>query len=252
VGAKLYVIPGSHPSVTAMLMLERKGIAYRRSDLVNVVHRAQLRALGFPGMSVPALKLDGQRIQGSRAIGRALDDVVPDPPLHPRNPAQRAAVEEAERFGDEELQPVPRRVVWWVIQRNRKAAASYLEGARLPLPLPLAARTVGPVAWAAGKLNHATDEAVRADLARLPSLLDHVEALLAEGTIGGAGPNAADFQIATSIRLLLTLEDLRPLLEGRPATEHARRVVPHYPGSVPVVGIPPQWLEPLEQARPAT
>jgi hypothetical protein len=32
--AKLYVIPGSHPSRTGMLMLERKGIPYKRIDLM--------------------------------------------------------------------------------------------------------------------------------------------------------------------------------------------------------------------------
>jgi len=32
-------------------------------------------------------------------------------------------------------------------------------------------------------------------LGRLRGLLDHVDALVAEGTIGGEQPNAADFQV---------------------------------------------------------
>jgi hypothetical protein len=36
-------------------------------------------------------------------------------------------------------------------------------------------------------------------------------------------------------------EDLRPLIEGRPAAEHARRLVPHYPGAIPPV-FPPDAL----------
>ena len=59
--------------------------------------------------------------------------------------------------------------------------------------------------------------------------------LLARGVIGGAERNAADYQIATSISLLLTMDDLRPMIEGRPAGRHAREVVKHQPGHLPHV-----------------
>ena len=49
---------------------------------------------------------------------------------------------------------------------------------------------------------------MRADIDRLPELLDRVDALIADGTIGGAEPNAADFQILASVRVLLEFEDL--------------------------------------------
>ena len=75
---RLYIIPGSNPSVAAELMLERKGIDYRRRDLIPAVHIAIVRALGFPGRTVPALKSDGRRVQGSRAIARFLDERVLD------------------------------------------------------------------------------------------------------------------------------------------------------------------------------
>ncbi len=64
--AKLYVIPGSHPSKTVMLMLDRKGIPYKRVDLMPVISKGVLRAMRFPGNTVPALKLDGTRVQGSQ------------------------------------------------------------------------------------------------------------------------------------------------------------------------------------------
>jgi glutathione S-transferase len=100
VAATLYVTPASHPSVTAALMLERKGIPYKRRDLVPVISKGVLRAARFPGVTVPALKLDGRRIQGSREIARELDRVQPEPPLFPANPSERAAVEEVEEWGD--------------------------------------------------------------------------------------------------------------------------------------------------------
>ena len=66
VNARLYVIPASHPSITAELMLEHKGIAYKRTDLLPVISKGVLRAVGFPGITVPALKIDGSKVQGSR------------------------------------------------------------------------------------------------------------------------------------------------------------------------------------------
>jgi glutathione S-transferase len=99
-----------------------------------------------------------------------------------------------------------------------------------------------PVIHAAARANQATDENVRQDLAQLPGLLDHVDELLRAGTIGGGHPNVADFQIATSTGLLATLDDALPLLEGRPALEHARRIAPNYPGRTPRV-FPAAWLQ---------
>ena len=37
--ARLYVIPASHPSIAAQLMLEHKGIAYKRTDLLPVISK---------------------------------------------------------------------------------------------------------------------------------------------------------------------------------------------------------------------
>ena len=90
-------------------MLEHKGIPFKRRDLIPVVSKGMLRAAGFSGVTVPALKLDGEKIQGSREIARALDRIQPDPPLFPADAAARAAVEEAEEWGDETLQPLARR-----------------------------------------------------------------------------------------------------------------------------------------------
>ena len=56
---RLYVIPASHPAIAAQLMLERKGIAYKRTDLLPVISKGALRAVGFPRQTVPALKIDG-------------------------------------------------------------------------------------------------------------------------------------------------------------------------------------------------
>jgi glutathione S-transferase len=207
-----------------------------------VLHRVVLRALGFPGVTVPAMRLDGARVQGSREIALALDAMRPDRPLFPSDPGSRRAVEAAEAWGNEVYQPVPRRLVWAALKRDRSTLITYLDGAKLGIPAPIAARTAAPIIVASARLNRASDENVRRDLATLPRLVDRVDALLREGTIGGAALNAADFQIGTTTALLATLDDVRPMLEGRPALEHARRVAPGYPGHMPPA-FPAAWLQ---------
>jgi glutathione S-transferase len=246
---RLYVIPASHPSVTAGLMLERKGIEYHRVDLMPALHKPILRALGFKGVTVPALKLRGERVQGSRAIARKLDEVRPEPPLFPSDAAQRAAVEDAERWGDEVLQPAARRLSWWLLRRDRSTIGTFLEGSRIGIPHGLAVRTAAPIVWASARINRASDESARADLAALPEMLDRIDGWIAAGVIGGPAPNAADYQIATSVRLLLCLDDLAPAIRDRPAGELAMRVVPDYSGHVPAIA-PPELLEPVRRTTP--
>jgi glutathione S-transferase len=77
-----------------------------------------------------------------------------------------------------------------------------------------------------------------------------VDELIAEDTIGGAEPNAADLQIAPSVRLLWCLEDVRPAVEGRPAGELAERVASRLRGQIPPV-FPAGWLAGLRSAVPS-
>jgi glutathione S-transferase len=241
--AKLYVIPGSHPSWSAKLMLERKGIPYKRVDLMPVISKGLLRAMRFPSNTVPALKLNGDRVQGSQEIARELDRIQPDPPLFPSDPDQRSKVEEVEAWGDT-FQHNPRQLSWWAFKRNRAPLASYSEGARLGIPVGLAVKTAAPIVAAAARLNEATDVNVRADLAALPGDLDRIDAWISDGVIGGDDLNAADYQLAPTLRLAMTFDDLRPAIEARPAGELAMRVVPDFAGRFPPV-FPPEWLEGL-------
>lgn len=234
--ARLYVIPGSHPSMAARLMLESRGVEYDRTDLITPLHRPIVRILGFPGITVPALRVDGQRIQGTRAIARWLDSTQPGPPLLPEDPDLRRRVEEAEEWADEDLQrPVRRTVLWSIAQSDHRAIRSFLGDARVGLPKGLAARTGKPLIVMAARLNGVGDEQRRADLAAFPAVFDRIDGYIEEGTIGGESLNVADYQIAASIRLLMCLEDFRPALERRPAGRHALRVVPEFGGRVPPV-----------------
>jgi glutathione S-transferase len=238
---KLYVIPASHPSDAVRAALRLKGLDYRRVDLLPVVHRAVIRSR-FPGVTVPALELDGERIIGSRAILRRLDELQPEPPLWPTDPEQRARVDEADAWGDDVLQPLARRVAWAALRRSPRAMTSYVADARLGVPKPLLSLGAAPTAWAAGRLNDAGDENVRADLRALTGHLDRIDGWIAEGALRGETPSAADLQIGSSLRLLRTLGDLQPLIDGRPAAVLAERGFEPLPGFTPAGSLPAEWL----------
>jgi glutathione S-transferase len=237
---KLYVIPASHPCMTAELMLQRKRIDYKRRDLVTAMHIPILKAMRFPSRTVPAIKTDdGRKIQGTREISRYLDELQPEPPLFPAD--KRAEVEEAERWGDEELQDIPRRLSYFALKSDRSELKGFMEGYKLGLPASVAAATAAPIIRAELKIQKASPEAARADLERLPALLDHVDELLAQGVIGGDEPNAADYQIAPSVRLLMAFDQLRPMIDARPAGPWAQKIAADPGGRFPS-GLPEEWI----------
>ena len=241
-------MPGSHAATTGELLFQQKGIAYKRTDLLPVVSWVVLKALRFPGVTVPAAKIDGKRVQGTREIARALEARQPEPPLYPEDAERRRAVEEAERFGDEVLQQRVREIFLWSARKDHSGLVGYLEGSKIGMPHRLAAMTAGPFIALDARSRGATDENVRAAIAALPELLQRVDDWIAEGVLGGEQLNAADLQIAPSLRLAMSLDDLRPAFEGRPAGLLATRVVKHFPGRTPPV-LPPEWLVDFRSAH---
>ena len=251
VDAKLYVIPGSHPSRTATAMLELKGIPYKRVDLMPVISKGALRAAGFPGITVPALKIDGRKVQGSREIARELDRTTPEPPLFPADPAASGRGRAGRGMG--RRGPAGDRAPG-ALER----AAARPRAARLLLRGRAARgpdRARGEDRPAAGRALGALQRGHRRERPRRPR--GAARDARSGSTTGSpracsaaSEPNAADLQIATSVRLLMTLQDLREPIAARPAGELAMRVAPDYPGDAPPI-LPPAWLEPL-RAAPAT
>ena len=178
--ATLYVVYGSHPCATAARALDLKGIAYRTVELPPPAHAAIMRVL-FGRRTVPGIRFeDGEKVSGSRAILRHLDERVPEPPLLPADAAERARVLEAERWGDEVLQSAAR--------------------------------------------------------------LQRVDDWLADGTLGAEPPNAADLQIAPSLKLLMAMDDLRAIIDPRPCGAWADRLFPATVGHLPPGAIPAEVL----------
>lgn len=227
--AKLYTLSISNPGHTARLMLAYKGVETKTVDLLPGLHPLLLWLLGFRRGTVPALKLDGRRVEGSLEVAQALDRAAPEPPLYPADPERRAAVEAAERWGEAELQGVPRRIARYALAHDTDLR-TWLAREIARLPLPRAAAIVNaPVARALAARVGANEAGARAALAALPAALDRVDALLSDGTIGGERPNAADFQIAPSVRLLAAIPELTDAVAAHPCDAWARGILPDLP-----------------------
>ncbi len=234
----LHALPPSHPSRTADAALRLKGLEFERVDLVPGEHTAEMERLYGEGRTtVPGLMVDDEPVHGSRAILARLEELAPDPPLFPASIAD--AVREAEAWGDAELQDLGRRLPWGALHFRPEALGTF--GGAGPLD-PAGTDFAIRYARASWKYHRITAVRLAEDLAGLPAKLDHVDALVAGGIMGGDAPTAADLQIGATVRVLLNVGDLRPLLEHRPAAEVARRWFPDYPGDVPAGAFPAGWV----------
>ena len=234
----LHVLPPSHPCMTAEAALRRKGLDYERVELNAGPHNDEMERMYGPGhRTVPGLLVGDEPVHGSRAILDRLEQLVPDPPLYPEPIAD--AVREAERWGDDELQDLGRRVPFGAMHFRPQAMGSFGGVGELDPAGVDFAITYVRLSW---KYHKITAERLAADLAGLPDKIDHIDALDAEGIVGGDSPTAADLQIGATIRVLLTVADLRPLIEGRPAEQVARRWFPDYTGEIPAGALPAGWV----------
>jgi glutathione S-transferase len=240
VNVKLYVLPGSHPCAAVEVALALKAIDYERVDLLPLTQML-IGPLRYGGGTVPGMRLDGERLVGSCTIMRRLDALVPDPPLLPADPDARERVLEAERWGNEVFQSVPRRIVDVAFLRDAAAMESYAGDAKLPLPRPLMRPALPLTARLMAGKNKARDATARADLAALPGQLEQIEGWIGDGLLGGERPNAADLQIGSTIRLLMSIGDVRPLIAERPAAQ-LTRYFPPMVGEVAAGVLPAEWF----------
>ena len=247
--ARLYVIPGSHACRAAILMLEHKRVPYRLVTLPTGAHSTIVRLLGFPGNAtpirsvdgrthaalalldklgtVPALALGDERVQTNRRIARHLDAIQPEPPLFPAERAARAAVEEAEAWGDEVLQMAARRLALAAGARGLRELHDRGGSGRLGALLSDNERKrIVDARLAARIAFRANPDSEHVLLGELPSMLDRIDAWIARGVLGGDALYAADFIIAPSIALLCYRDDLREPIEARPAGALMERILP--------------------------
>jgi glutathione S-transferase len=222
--------------MTVEAALKLKSLEYERVSMPTPHTEPMEEIYGAGNGTVPGVMIDDEPVHGSIAILERLEQLKPDPPLYPEPIAQ--AVREAERWGDAELQDLGRRLPWGALHFRPEAMGTF--GGADPLD-PAGTDFAIRVLRAMWKYHRISAQQLAEDLAGLPAKLDHVDALAEQGIVLNDEPNAADLQIGATLRVLLTVGDLRPLLEERPAEELARRWFPDYAGDVPAGAFPAGW-----------
>jgi glutathione S-transferase len=234
----LHALPPSHPCMAADVALRLKGLEFERIDLTPGPHNDAMEEIyGSGRRTVPGLLVGDEPVHGSRAILARLEEIEPDPPLYPDPIAD--AVREAERWGDEQLQDLGRRIPWGALHFRPEALGTF--GGAGPLD---PAGTDFAITYARGswKYHKISAERLAEDLAGLPAKLDHVDSLAADGIIGGDQATAADLQIGSTLRVLLCVGDVKPLIAGRPGEAIAMRWFPEYQGEIPEGAFPAGWV----------
>jgi glutathione S-transferase len=248
----LYVILGSHACRAGSLMLEHKGISFRRVVLPTGAHPMLIRALGFPGHrepirsvdgatrgplalldrlgTVPALRYGSERVQTNLALAQFLDRIEPEPPLFPPGAEQRRAVEQAQAWGDGPFQMAARRIVLAGARNGLDALRDRANDGRLG---PLLAkhervRTINSEI-AARMIFRANAQSEAELLGELPEMLERINGWIADGVLDGPELNAADFLIAPSLALIAYRLDLRAQIEAHAAWAWLERVLPEPP-----------------------
>jgi glutathione S-transferase len=254
VKVKLYVIKGSHPCRSAMLMLDYKGIPFELVTLPSGMHSVGLALAGFAGSgnaerkidgskhpmvalndrlgTVPALRYGEQRVMTNHDIARFIEAREPLPALFPEEPERRERVEEAEAWGDDVLQMTARRLILTAGGAGKLTnggSDGYLGPLLFSNPQ---VRRVAAKGFAHVFASGPGREAQLMDEAR--ELLDGVDARIADGAIDGEELSVADFVIAPSVALLAYHRELADDIAARPAgrmLEHVFAVRPPQPAA---------------------
>jgi len=234
----VHLLPPSHPCATVEAALKLKGLEYERVELQAGRHPEEMERLYGEGhRTVPGAMFGDEPVHGSVAILERLEQLAPEPALYPD--ALGDAVAEAERWGDEELQDLGRRLPWGALHFRPESMGTFGGAGALDPPGTDFAMRYIHASW---KYHKITAVRLAEDLAGLPEKLDRIDGYVADGILAGEEPNAADLQIGATLSVLLTVGDVQPMIEARPAVQVARKWFDDRPGLVPAGAFPAGWV----------
>jgi glutathione S-transferase len=233
----LHVVPFSHPCLAVSAALDRLGHEYETVELVTGQQAEEVeRVYGEGRRTVPGLLVDDEAVHGTAAIFARLDELNPDAGLYPTAVAER--IREVEPGLAEDVQTAARVLVFGAMHFRPESMGTFAGVAQLdPGGVDFAIKSMR-AAW---RYLGIDAQRVHATLQELPALLDTVDALREAGAIGGEQPTAADFQLGSSLHLLVQIGDVRPLVEERPAARLLSLFEPGK-GNVPVGAFPLGWV----------
>ncbi len=236
----LHVVPFSHPCLAVSAALDRFGDEY---ETVEFVTGRQAEAVedvyGEGRRTVPGLLVDEEPVHGTSTIFARLDELHPDAGLYPAASADE--IREAEAGIVEELQTTARVLIFGAMHFRPESMGTFAGVDQLdPAGVDFAIKTMR-ASW---RYLDITAQRVYDTLQALPGQLDTVDALLESGALGGEEPTAADFQLGSSLHLLVQIGDVRPLVEERPAGKVVSTLFEPGKGNVSAGAFPPGWVPP--------
>ena len=167
-------------------MLEHKGIAYKRTDLLPVISKGALRAVGFPASD--GAGAEDRRRTRCRARARSPASWSGCGPSRRSSPPTPRSAPRSKRPSASATRSCSTRSARSSGGRSsttRRRCAATPRAPRSGMPIGLAMKTAAPIVALSARFNEASDENARAGLAALPALLDRVDELIAAGTING-------------------------------------------------------------------
>ena len=234
----LHALPPSHPCKTVGAALDYKGIEYEWVNLDFGKHNEQITEIYGEGRTrVPGLTVGDEKIHGSTEILWRLEELFPDKPIYPEGIAE--AVREAELWGDLVLQDLGRRIPWGALY-FRPELMGKLNGIDEldPAGTDFAMKFVRST-W---KYHNVSSVQLSEDLGNLPGMIDEIDSMAERGVVDGDSPTAADFQIGSSIWVIATISDVRPVIEGSAAERIAERYFGEIPELIPAGAFPASWI----------
>jgi glutathione S-transferase len=234
----LHVVPFSHPCLAVSAALDRFGQEYetvtletgRQGDEVEKIYGAGRR-------TVPGLLVDDEPVHGTSTIFARLGELHPDAGLYPTPVAEQ--IRELEPGLAEDLQMSARVLVFGAMHFRPESMATFAGIDQLdPGGVDFAIKSMRG-AW---RYLDISAQRVYDTLQALPAQLYAVDALLESGALGGEQPTAADFQLGSSLHLLVQIGDVRPLVEERPAWKAVSSLFEPGKGDVSAGAFPPGWV----------
>jgi glutathione S-transferase len=236
----LHVVPFSHPCLAVSAALDRLGTEYETVTLETGRQGDEVEEIYGEGCrTVPGLLVDDEPVHGTSTIFARLDELHPDAGLYPAAVAE--AIREAEPALAEDIQMSARVLVFGAMHFRPESMGTFAGAAQLdPGGVDFAIKTMRG-AW---RYLEITAQRIYDTLQALPAQLDTVDALLDSGALGGETPTAADFQLGSSLHLLVQIGDVRPLVEERAAWKVVSTLFEPGKGNVSAGAFPPGWVPP--------
>lgn len=235
----LHALPPSHPCKAVGAALDYKEIEYEWVNLDFGKHNEQITELYGEGKTrVPGLTIGEERIHGSTNIFKRIEELVPEKPLYPDGIAEE--VREAELWGDGDLQDFGRRIPWGALYFRPEKLGRMNGVEELDPPGTDFAMKFVRATW---KYHNVSSVQIAEDLSRLPGMIGEIEDMAGRGLLDGDEPTAADLQIGSSIWVIGTIADVRPVLEGSAAARVAERYFGEIPELVPAGAFPASWIK---------